>query len=130
MNTNTHSHTNTDTHHPARFARSPARLPAVFIARIYYPEGVITVAASGRDDGRWVSGSGFTSSNIGRCVDIYAPGDYIHAASMDGPDALQGMSGTSLACPLVAGVVAMYLHAYPFHTSVDVDKALKVACSQ
>ena len=45
---------------------------------------------------------------------------------MDGPDAFQGMAGTSLACPLVAGVVAQYLHAYPYHTSVDVAKALKV----
>ena len=86
---------------------------------------VITVAASDRQDNSWVSSSGL-SSNWGDCVDINAPGEFITSAGLDRPDHYQVLSGTSLACPLVAGVVAQYLQAYPRAGPIDVSNAIKV----
>lgn len=67
----------------------------------------ITVGASTTSDRRasW--------SNYGSVVDIYAPGSDILSASHRGDTYYVRMSGTSMACPGVAGEVACVLGAAP-----------------
>lgn len=49
-------------------------------------------------------------SNIGKCVDIYAPGEQILSAWSTGDNIINFLSGTSMACPHTTGVMA-YLMA-------------------
>lgn len=49
-------------------------------------------------------------SNIGKCVDIYAPGEQILSAWSTGDTIINFLSGTSMACPHNTGVMA-YLMA-------------------
>jgi len=63
----------------------------------------ITVAATANTDTRsWYS-------NEGECVDIFAPGTYIESAQHDSNTGSRHMSGTSMACPHVAGMAALLL---------------------
>jgi len=63
-------------------------------------------------------------SNYGECVDILAPGAGITSAWIDGDDAENTISGTSMATPHVAGVAALYLEANPDATPDEVATAL------
>jgi cerevisin len=51
-----------------------------------------------------------TFSNIGKCVDIYAPGEQILSSWATGDTIINFLSGTSMACPHTTGVMA-YLMA-------------------
>lgn len=66
-------------------------------------ELVISVAATDRED------TSAPFSNIGKCTDIYAPGERIKSASMDCDTCVAVKSGTSMACPHVAGYAAIVL---------------------
>lgn len=45
-------------------------------------------------------------SNTGACVDLYAPGEDVVSSWIDSPTTINWLSGTSMACPHVSGVMA------------------------
>ncbi|MEX0280663.1 MAG: S8 family serine peptidase, partial [Arenibacterium sp.] len=63
----------------------------------------ITVGSTNRRDER----SGF--SNIGTCIDVFAPGSSIISANWRGDSLYRSISGTSMAAPHVAGYAALVL---------------------
>ena len=64
-------------------------------------EDAITVGATTKQDQRaWFS-------NYGECVDVFAPGHEITAAWIGGEKEVNTISGTSMASPHVAGVMAL-----------------------
>ena len=67
----------------------------------------ITVASTTQTDQR----SSF--SNFGTCVDLFGPGSQIVSAWRTGDSSTNTFSGTSMAAPHVAGVVARYLQSNP-----------------
>ncbi|HEY5933428.1 MAG TPA: S8 family serine peptidase [Kofleriaceae bacterium] len=78
----------------------------------------ITVASSTASDAR----SSF--SNFGTCVDLFAPGSSITSAWIDADNAVNTISGTSMASPHVAGAAALYLALNPNATPAQVTSAL------
>lgn len=52
-------------------------------------------------------------SNTGPCVDLYAPGENILSAWIGAPNVVQYLSGTSMACPHVTGVMAYLMASDP-----------------
>jgi aqualysin 1 len=78
----------------------------------------LTVGSSTSSDAR----SSF--SNFGPCVDLFAPGSSILAATYESNTATGTKSGTSMAAPHVAGVVALYLAANPTASAYTVHKAM------
>lgn len=73
-------------------------------------ELAITVGATANTGGRNVWAS---YSNYGRCVDILAPGSSITSAWVSGPSSTNTISGTSMACPHVTGVISSWLAREP-----------------
>jgi len=54
-----------------------------------------------------------TFSNIGKCVDIYAPGEQILSSWSTGDNIINFLSGTSMACPHNTGVMAVLMAEDP-----------------
>ncbi|KAG0004892.1 serine protease [Entomortierella chlamydospora] len=80
----------------------------------YSPAGVptaVTVGASTLDDTRAYF------SNYGRCVDIFGPGLNIESTYIGSATAKRTLSGTSMASPHVAGLIAYYLSLAPESSS-------------
>ncbi|MGW6449681.1 S8 family peptidase [Lentzea sp. NPDC055074] len=86
---------------------SPARTPEA-----------ITVGSTDRTDSR----SSF--SNLGTCLDIFAPGRDITSAWLTNDEATNTISGTSMATPHVVGAAAVYLGSSPTATPQQVRDAL------
>ena len=82
------------------------------------PTDVIEVGATDIYDSRaWFS-------NFGACVDIFAPGADITSASLDCDYCIVAYSGTSMATPITAGVVATILEANPTMTPAEMAQYL------
>ena len=64
----------------------------------------------------------YAYTNGGPCVDIFAPGAFIHAASHSCTVCYKYRSGTSMATPLVSGAVAIMLGRQPQLTPVEVHR--------
>jgi subtilisin family serine protease len=67
-----------------------------------------TVAATTSNDDR------VASSNIGRCLDFFAPSEGVTSAWYTGDQDTKVFSGTSMATAHVAGAMALVRQAYPF----------------
>jgi len=80
--------------------------------------GALTVGATTRKDARAYY------SNIGSCVDLFAPGDSIVSAWYTSDTGTNTLRGTSMAAPHVAGVAALYLEAHPSGSPAEVAQAL------
>ena len=91
----------------------------------YSPAAVdtaITVGATDADDKR------ASFSNWGNCVDVFGPGVGVKSAWIDGNNATKSISGTSMASPHVAGVVALYLEETPNATPAEIfDRVVELS---
>jgi len=86
---------------------SPARTPLA-----------LTVGASDKTDQQW------RHSNVGRCLDLYAPGVMIRSAWPSNTGITNTISGTSFAAPHVAGTAALYLQVHPRAAPAQVSDAI------
>ncbi|CAB4635233.1 MAG: S8 family serine peptidase [Actinobacteria bacterium] len=78
----------------------------------------LTVGATTTTDAR------ASYSNFGACLDLFAPGSGIVSAGISSTTASATLSGTSMAAPHVAGLVARYLSAIPTATPTQVMAAI------
>lgn len=78
----------------------------------------ITVGSTTTTDAR----SSF--SNIGTCLDLFAPGSGILSAWFSSNTATATLSGTSMASPHVAGVAALYKQANPSASATTIRNAI------
>jgi subtilisin family serine protease len=90
---------------------SPARSPSA-----------ITVGASTQYDSR------ASFSNSGQCVDVFAPGENVLSAWIDG--GTRSLNGTSMASPHVAGVASLILSANPSLSVREVDSTIYARSSK
>jgi subtilisin family serine protease len=86
---------------------SPARVPTA-----------TTVGATTITDNR------AAFSNVGTCVDVFAPGERITSASAAAINSYAALSGTSMAAPHAAGTAALWRHRFPTDTPAQVHNAL------
>ncbi|XP_077998759.1 aqualysin-1-like [Glandiceps talaboti] len=64
-------------------------------------------------------------SNFGTCQDVWAPGSNIVSCHNSDPNGSATMSGTSMACPHVAGVAAVHFGLKPESTPAEVKTAIQ-----
>lgn len=64
-------------------------------------------------------------SNVGQCVDFWAPGEMILSASNQDDNSTAVFSGTSQAAPIASGIIALLLEQDPNLTPAEVRAILK-----
>ena len=87
--------------------QSPAREPSA-----------ITVGSTNPDDSR----SSF--SNVGSCLDLFAPGEDITSAWIESDADTKRLSGTSMASSHVAGAIALYLQNHLYAAPERITNAI------
>lgn len=87
---------------------SPARVPVA-----------ITVGATQSNDAR------ASYSNVGSCLDLFAPGSSISSAWIGSPTAVETINGTSMASPHVAGIAARLLASSPGLSPAEVESSIR-----
>lgn len=91
---------------------SPAREPSA-----------ITVGATTSSDAR------SSYSNVGTCLDLFAPGSSIKSTWSSSTTATNTISGTSMASPHVAGLAALLLQGTPSASPSQVNDAVKASAT-
>ena len=86
---------------------SPSRVPEA-----------ITVGATDRNDAK------ASYSDVGRCIDLFAPGTAITSDWIGSDSATNTISGTSMATPHVTGAAALYLSSNPSATPSQVQSRI------
>ncbi len=85
-------------------------------------DNIITVGASGDKKNGGLTAS---FSNYGaKEVDVFAPGVNINS-TVPGGNTYGNASGTSMACPVVAGIAALILQYYPNLTALQLKEAIE-----
>ncbi|MGY0236346.1 S8 family serine peptidase [Longispora urticae] len=64
------------------------------------------------------------TSNYGKCLDLFAPGENIYSAGISSNTAYANMTGTSMASPHVAGGAALYLQNHKTAAPAEVHAAV------
>ncbi|MFL6110451.1 MAG: S8 family serine peptidase, partial [Catenulispora sp.] len=93
------------------------------------PDGLADVIAVGSTDQPGLVDKKSDFSAIGKCLDLFAPGRNIPAASNSSDTATGSRTGCSFAAPHVAGAVAMILSAHPDYSPAQVSAALLSAAT-
>jgi len=100
----------------------------------FYPAGIASCITVGATDttsqGENQIDVRASFSNFGTCLDIFAPGDAITSAWIGAPSATRVLSGTSMACPHVAGQVAVLRSENPNASPAQVRELLVATCHQ
>lgn len=86
-------------------------------------DGIIVVGAISRADELWAG------SNWGDCVDLLAPGVNVISADKSTNTSYSERTGTSMAAPIAAGMVALMLEKNPTLTPAEIENQLKTNAS-
>ncbi|MDP4266635.1 MAG: S8 family serine peptidase [Bacteroidota bacterium] len=89
---------------------------------IYYPasyDNVISVAGTNKSDNKW------SGSTYGPNIDICAPGEGVYTTTYGGGYS-SVYSGTSYACPIIAGCAAIVKSYFPDYSAIQIGEQLKV----
>ena len=87
----------------------------------------LTVGGSQRNDDLYLRL--FDGTNYGKCVDVFAPGQDILSAGIRGRDAVETMSGTSQATPLVSGAAAIHWSINTDASALDIKDTITSTCT-